>query len=315
MQDHVEKECLAPVCAHAERWYNAPNPRASSRRPTMDLERPTIPGLFTTATGTGVGKTVVSCLLADQYRRRSPDARIGVLKPIATGCRREREGLVSDDAEQLAHAAAFDPAIGDLTTVNPIRFRPPVAPAAALAPHPVRSDDPIAPDWTPLNHALRRMNEHCDALIVEGIGGIMVPLTVPAKPNNKHDRPETVLDLIAALDFPTIVVADAALGTLNHTAMTCSLLASRGVRIAGVILNRFDPASDDESMHSNPAWIMAQNKVPVLATLPDLRFLTNKNARCSTWNVLNIHPALRDAVDTCDFTALAKPPRAARERP
>ena len=269
----------------------------------MRLHHPHIPGLFVTGTGTEVGKTVIACLIADQLRRfeaeTAPRSRIGVCKPIATGCRKERGQLVSDDAEALAHAADFDPDIGDLTIVNPLRFREPVAPAVALQLKrrgPATRADNVPLPWEALNHALERLDAHCSHLVMEGIGGVMVPIEGPARANHRHDFPLTVLDLMAAVGYPAVIVADASLGTLNHTALTVAALRSRGVRIAGVVLNRYRAGSDDIAMQTNPQWIPAQNKVPILAIIPE-----------GPWDVRRIHPAFREAIDQSDFRAFCKP--------
>ena len=269
----------------------------------MRIHRPQIPGLFVTGTGTGVGKTVVACLVADQLRRleaeTSPRSRIGVCKPMATGCRKERGELISDDAEELAHAADFDPDIGDLTLVNPLRFREPVAPAVALQLKrngPATRNDNVPVPWEVLDHALERLDAHCSHLVVEGIGGVMVPIEGPGRANHRRDYPRTVLDLMAAIGYPAVVVADAALGTLNHTALTVAALHSRGVRVAGVVINRYHAGTDDIAMLTNPQWIPAQNKVPILAVLPEHH-----------WDVRSIHPAFREAIDVTDFRALCRP--------
>ena len=86
----------------------------------------TLPGLFITATDTEVGKTVITCAIATVLRRAG--WRVGVCKPIATGCRHDREGLVSEDAEALAH---FSDCRLALDVINPVRYRSPVAPAVA----------------------------------------------------------------------------------------------------------------------------------------------------------------------------------------
>src|SRR5436309_1284266 len=86
----------------------------------------TIPGLFITGTDTGVGKTVVAGAIADWFRRRH--RRVGVWKPVATGCVRRREGLVSEDAEFLAHCAD---AAFPLDMICPQRYAEPLAPAVA----------------------------------------------------------------------------------------------------------------------------------------------------------------------------------------
>src|SRR5918998_664665 len=108
------------------------------------LESPSLPGLFVTGTDTGVGKTLVAGAIADWFRRR--DNRVGVLKPIATGCVHRREGLVSEDAEFLAHCAD---ARFPLDVICPQRYAEPLAPSVAAE----RAGRPV--EWEAVQRSLR----------------------------------------------------------------------------------------------------------------------------------------------------------------
>jgi len=257
---------------------------------TSGIRKPATPGLFVTGTDTEVGKTVVACLIADQLRRADPFLRVGVVKPIASGCRSEREGLVCSDAEQLAHAADFDPAAGDLTTVSPVRFRPAVAPGMALEREGRRLD------WDAIGHALARIDEACGVIVVEGVGGVLAPIDAP-EGHGKRRRIATTLDLMTAIGYPAVVVCRAGLGTLNHTALTCAVIRDAGVRIAGLVVNGYDPESQDESMQDNLRWLGMQTGVGVLAALPRAK---------AGWDVRSIDADLRAAIDTTDFQGLCK---------
>ncbi len=153
-----------------------------------DLPLPLLrsPGLFVTGTDTGVGKTLVTCAIAAALRRQRPSWRLGVSKPFSTGCRRDREGLVNPDAEALAH---FADCRLPLATINPIRFIPPLAPAVAAE----QVGGKV--DWPLLAQSLEELDEHSDALLIEGVGGLMVPLD-PQRPRL------TVLDLARRCDTP-----------------------------------------------------------------------------------------------------------------
>lgn len=222
------------------------------------------PGLFITATDTGVGKTVATCAIAWQLRRQG-FARVGVSKPYATGCRKLREGLVSEDAEAIAH---FSDCRQPLHVINPIRYAKPLAPAVAAE---AAGDEPDLEEFV---RCLRLLDEENDALLIEGVGGVMVPLS-PSDPK------ATVLDLIAALDLPAVVVCRAGLGTLNHTAMTVTMLRQRGCRVAGLIMNGYTPDvsappapaslgadAGDPSITGNRVWLQRMNDLPILATIP-----------------------------------------------
>jgi dethiobiotin synthetase len=282
-----------------------------------ELHRPGTPGIFVTATGTEVGKTVAACLIADQLRRReaasSPRSTIGVLKPFGTGCRRDREGLVSPDAEELATAAAFDPDIGGLDLICPIRYTPPVAPVAAMSHRaapligraPAQRGDWEELDVSPLDRSLRRLDERCSFIVVEGIGGAAVPLAVEPVSSRNNPRLATVLDLMLAIGYPVLVVARADLGTLNETALTCAAIRGAGLTLAGIILNGFDPEESDLAHRTNPRWLSLQNRTSVLATLP----AWGAGRPGSPWDPGAIPPALRDAIDGCDFASVCRPGR------
>jgi len=176
--------------ASAHRVIHSPPPQAS----LMPQRRAR--GIFVTGTDTGVGKTVVACALAAWGRRRGVD--VGVMKPIATGGRwaPADQRWVSDDARRLAQAAGSgDP----WPLVNPVCCKEPLAPATAAqrARSPIRLDEVL--------RAFRSLQARHEWLIVEGIGGLLVPLTARA----------TVADLARRLHLPVIVVARPGLGTLN----------------------------------------------------------------------------------------------------
>src|SRR5690606_27377292 len=177
-----------------------------------------IPGLFITGTDTGVGKTVIAGAIANWFSRRG--VRVAISKPVATGCVNRREGLVSEDAEFLAAA-------GDvrfpLDLICPQCYAEPLAPAVAAE----RAKKPL--DWEAIGRSIRLMSAEADVLIVEGVGGIMVPL----------DRTRLVRDLAVDLGLPAVVVARAGLGTINHTLLTLHALASAGVPVAGVVINGY----------------------------------------------------------------------------
>lgn len=215
----------------------------------MQLTLPSrrLPGLFITGTDTEVGKTIISCAIANWFARRR--FRVGALKPVATGCVRRREGLVSEDAEFLA--AAGDVAF-PLDLICPVRLVEPLAPAIAAE----RSGETI--EWDAVGRSIALMSREADVMIVEGVGGVMVPL----------DRQHTVLDLAEALGWPAVVVARAGLGTINHTLLTVAALRSRGVRVAGVVINGYPAERATVAEETNPRAIEKWGRVPVLCIVP-----------------------------------------------
>lgn len=215
------------------------------------LKPATIPGLFITGTDTGVGKTVIAGAIADWFRRRH--RRVGVLKPVATGCMHRREGLVSEDAEFLAHCAD---ARVPLDVICPQRYVEPLAPSVAAE----RAKQPL--DWEAVQRSIRVIEAGSEFLIVEGVGGAMVPL----------DSSHTVLDLIRWLRLPVVVVARPDLGTINHTLLTLAALRGSGASVAGVVINRYPTDTPDAAQETNPRVIERWGKAPVLCVAPNEHF-------------------------------------------
>ena len=210
-----------------------------------------IPGLFITGTDTEVGKTVVAGAIADWFRRRR--FRVGVCKPAATGCKRVREGLVSEDAEFLAHCAD---AAAPLDIICPQRFAEPLAPAVAAE----RAGTPL--DWESVDRALREIVGQSDVLIVEGVGGVMVPM----------DQKFLVRDMMKWLALSAVVVARPGLGTINHTLLTLSALREAKIPIAGVVVNRYPADSASIAEETNLRVIEKWGKTPLLTVVPDEPF-------------------------------------------
>jgi dethiobiotin synthetase len=205
-------------------------------------------GLFITATDTGVGKTVITAALAKVLRAGGRD--VGVMKPIATGCVHRREGLVSEDAEFLAHAAdAPEP----LAEINPIRLAEPLAPTVAAARAKIELD--LAPVWA----AWRRLRDAHEVLLVEGIGGILCPVT----------RKMFVADVAARMGLPVLVVARPTLGTINHTALTVEAARSRGLEVAGIVINRYNRDTEDVAEMTAPDEIQRATGAAVLGLVPE----------------------------------------------
>jgi dethiobiotin synthetase len=204
------------------------------------------PGVFFIGTDTGVGKTYVAALVARQLAAEK--VRVGVYKPVATGCRHEGRRLVSDDASALWEAAGQP---GPLDRVCPQRFR------AAIAPHLAARAERKRVDPRVFRSGLRWWRERSDVVIVEGIGGLLSPAT------QKH----YVLDVAVDFGFPLVIVARNALGTINHTLLTAAVAALMGPRggTAGVVLNDTSRTTREPSAASNRRELEARLACPVLA--------------------------------------------------
>lgn len=201
-------------------------------------------GVFVAGTDTGVGKTVVAAGLAAALREQ--DADVGAIKPVETGCDRGPDGALEPE-----DAAVLGSSVGPGRTYCPRRFEEPLAPRVAAE----RAGDPLEYDW--LRGAVDRAIGIHDVAVVEGVGGVRVPLAGDAE----------VVDLVADVGLPTIVVADAGLGTLNHTALTVDALRQRDVEVAGVVLTRW-PDEPDIATETNPGELRRMCDVAVLARLP-----------------------------------------------
>ena len=209
-----------------------------------------IPGLFITGTDTGVGKTVVAAAIASYLKRRG--RRVAVCKPVATGCQHRREGLVSEDAELLAHHSDTP---HPLDLICPQRYAEPLAPAVAAE----RAKRPV--DWSSIDRAIRLMSLNSDVMVIEGIGGVMVPM----------DEKHRVLDMAKWLNVPAVVVARASLGTINHTLLTLQALRSLEMKIAGVVINRYPADNTGIAEETNPRAIERWGKTAVLCVVPDCK--------------------------------------------
>lgn len=205
------------------------------------------PGLFITGTDTGVGKTMVTGAIAEQLARQGK--AVGVFKPIATGCQVRREGLVSSDAEFLAHCcdSGFS-----LEQINPIRYHRDLAPSVAAE----MSQKPI--DWQALQLAYQYQGQNSDFVLVEGIGGVMVPLS----------KDYMVLDLMQDMALGVLIVARNQLGTINHTLLTIDACRNRGLKVVGVVFNQYHPDGADLAQETNARVIQETSGVSVLAVIP-----------------------------------------------
>jgi len=171
-------------------------------------------GVFVTGTGTGVGKSVVAGAVCAALARRGE--RVAAFKPAVTGLD-EPEGEWPPDHELLAAAASA----GQVpAAVAPYRFGPSVSPhyGAELA------GETIEP--TRLVEVARAAEESADALVCEGVGGLLVPIT-PGY---------LVRDLAVDLALPVVVAAVTGLGTINHTLLTVEAARAVGLRMAGIVL-------------------------------------------------------------------------------
>lgn len=196
-------------------------------------------GLFITATDTGVGKTTIASGIARLLK--SWKVNVGVMKPIATGDRK--------DAQALIKAAGLKES---LDTVNPQFFK------AALAPDVSAGIERRKVDMDVIYKTYWVLHKKYGVMVVEGVGGVRVPL----------GENTSIVDMAQALGLPTLVIARATLGTINHTLLTLDALARLKVPVVGVLLNRGTGRTLAEA--TNLDSLQNYTSVPVLGHLKDL---------------------------------------------
>jgi dethiobiotin synthetase len=227
----------------------------------LNLILPSLPplrGIFITGTDTDVGKTWVAAGLTAALRQRGVKAVY--FKPVQSGCPREDGRLIPTDADFARTLAGLSEPLEVLT---PIALELPLAPGVAAAQAGVDLDLGL------IAAGLEDLARRYEFLVVEGAGGLYVPLI------GTHFL---VLDLIRWLHLPLAVVAKSGLGTINHTVLTVKAAQAAGIEVAGVILNRY-PAHPGLAAATNPGVIEALTGVPILGRLPEVPDLMREGGR------------------------------------
>ena len=181
-------------------------------------------GLFISGTSTGVGKTHTAVLLAKALRGEN----INVIprKPVESGCQLIDGELVPADAKALLKAARYD---GKLAEVCPYRYQPPISPARAA-----RLANRTLTTKELLTACLRGADN--GFVLIEGAGGFYSPLTEDG----------LNADLAEALKLPVLLVAENSLGVLNQVLLNVEAIKMRGLRLAGVLLNKLKDSPDGQ---------------------------------------------------------------------
>jgi len=204
-------------------------------------------GLFITGTDTGVGKTVVTAAILAWLRHQG--LKTGVMKPLETGVDRECSSAANSDALFLMECGDIE---DDLSEVCPIRLKPAASPYQAA----LIENRTIEPEK--IVSAYRNLADKYDWMLVEGIGGVQVPIT----------RDYRVVDLMRDLGLPAVVVTRYPLGTLNHTVLTLDALKQNGIPVKGIIFNRTRSGELDAIEQDQPRLIEALSGTEVLGEFP-----------------------------------------------
>ncbi len=218
-------------------------------------------GLFITGTDTNIGKTALSALLLAELRRRNIDA--APMKPAQTGCKKKDEErnlkpefpvspLSVPDLDYSLSMAGMSVSEEDYALMAPYCFEP------ACSPHLAAERAGVEIELPSIGNAVKKLAKKHDVLIVEGAGGILVPL----------NRRELMLDLMKALNFPVLLAARPGLGTINHTLLSIHALRAAGLDIAGVVFVESEKTDSGFIEKDNHQTIEQFGNVPVLGKIP-----------------------------------------------
>lgn len=206
--------------------------------------------VFITGTDTGVGKTVVAASLLAAARARGIHA--APMKPVQTGCTGRGSRLRAPDLDFCLAAADLNPAPEEQRWMCPYRFIP------AASPHLAARLRGLHISKETIKAHFRKILSKYDAVVVEGAGGVLVPI----------DERNTMLDIMKALRIPVILVARAGLGTINHTLLSLAELRRAKLNVIGIVLVQSTPGKKGIIEKDNARTIGRLGGAPVLACLP-----------------------------------------------
>ena len=233
-------------------------------------------GVFVTGTDTEIGKTVITAGLISALQDEGYD--IGGMKPFQSGSYIENGELLAHDVEFiLRHTNIND----DYDLLNPVRLGPALAPSVAAD----IEDKEISVCEVEL--AYQELQQRHQGLVVEGAGGLMVPLA----------ENFLIPDLIKLLDLPVIIVARPNLGTINHSVLTVKTARNLGLDVLGVVINNYPQQEAGIVEESNPALISKLADVPILGVVPHLPQLENEANNVDLGIVIKEHLDLEKVIE------------------
>ena len=212
--------------------------------------------LFVTGTDTGVGKTFITALLAKALADQGIDVK--VQKWVSTG-----NSNISEDCVFIYELLGNKPGETIYGLQDTTGFGSDTAPYCLplpASPHLAAEQAGVTIKTKVIRDALIRLESSCEILIVEGVGGVLVPLS----------RAMLLADLVADLKLPALVVARSGLGTLNHTLLTLEALRHRDIQIVGVLLNS-QGDEDSSIVRDNQRTIAEMGQVEVFGVLPRMK--------------------------------------------
>lgn len=212
-------------------------------------------GFFITGTDTGVGKTVAAGVLLRAA------AMLGIracgMKPVETGCSGNLDMPMPSDGTFLKNVSDMDEPINHIV---PYCLKTPLSPMIAAEIEGITIEPKI------IKNEFDRLARGYEAIIVEGIGGLLVPI--------KKDY--SVLNMIRDFELPLIVVSRPSLGTINHTLLTVKYAIKEGLLVAGIIINYSRPPEGNLAEETNEHALRALTDVPIIGTIPYLDNMGNE---------------------------------------
>jgi len=209
-------------------------------------------GFFVTGTDTGVGKTCISLGLMRALQAQGHT--VAGMKPVASGCHTAANGLENDDALRLQICSSLPVKYAQ---VNPYAFEPAIAPHLAARINGSIIQVPVIKKY------FRELSEGADFVVVEGIGGWLVPINTE----------QTMQDVALELGLPVVLVVAIRLGCLNHALLTAAAIRKSGLRLAGWVANRLDPQCE----HPDELVTTLGERLPA-ALLADICFAQDNGA-------------------------------------
>jgi len=207
-------------------------------------------GYFITGTDTGIGKTLVSCALLHAFAANG--RKVIGMKPVAAGC----ENGHWMDVDLLVAASTVS---APCKLVNPYALIPP------LAPHIAAKQANIEIDPTVIQKAFFELKKTAEMVIIEGVGGFLVPLS------GQYDG----ADLARILNLPVILVVGLRLGCLNHALLTAQAVKANGLRLGGWVANGIDPQM--LAQKENIQALKQRLDCPLLGIIPFVKDMNLKN--------------------------------------
>jgi dethiobiotin synthetase len=196
--------------------------------------------VFITSTGTGIGKTYVTTALIAQARARG--LSVAATKPVISGF--DKREIAGSDTGTILVALGWDLSPENAEKISPWRFAAPLAPNMAA-----RAEGKTLDCEALFAHGREFLRQDADLLLIEGVGGVMVPL----------DDKRTVVDWIAAVEAPALLVVGDYLGTISHTLTALEVLRLRGAEVAAIVVNQ----AEAKAPFSGAAAEMAARLAPL----------------------------------------------------